>query len=161
MKEILGYNLKQFFDTVDKDYNNADITYAGNRYEVWEVSDSLFERMCNMTEEEFVKLAGEYAWWRQSDGSNLGTPNATYTIKGHYLRVWELRDRLEWCGNCECDDEESCIECMDYSREFSSLTEYLCDEVGASTEKNVCACAMDIAKYNNMTMGKLFSKFEE
>ena len=160
MKEILGNNLKQFFDNVDPAYKNADITYAGNRYEVWKVNDSLFESMCDMTEEEFVRLAGEDAWWRQSDGSVLGVPHDTYTIKGHCLRVWELRDRLEWCGNCECDDEESCVECMDYSREFKSLTEYLCDEVGASTEKNVCACATDLAKYNGITIGELFSKFE-
>ena len=160
MKEILGYNLKQFFDVVDKECKHADTTYAGNRYEVWEVSDELFIQICDMSEEKFVELAGEDAWWRQSDGSNLGVPGATYTIKGHYLRVWELRDRLEWCGNCECDDEESCVECIDYSREFSSLTEYLCNEVGASTEKNVCSCTTDLAKYNNMTISELFNKFE-
>lgn len=160
MVEILGYNLKRFFDTVDKTCKHADITYAGSRYEVWKVDDTLFASMCDMSEEKFVELAGEDAWWRQCDGSNLGTPHDKYTIKGNGLRVWELRDRLEWCGNCECDDEESCIECMDYSREFKSLTAYLCDEVGASTEKNVCACAMDLAKYNHMTMGELFTKFE-
>lgn len=71
MKEILGYNLKRFFDAVDKNYNNADITYAGNRYEVLEVSDKLFDKMCYMSEGQFSELAGEDAWWRSSDGSNL------------------------------------------------------------------------------------------
>ena len=162
MIEILGGNLKKFFDIVDSNYKDAEITYAGNRYEVWEVSDELFEQMCNMTEEEFVELAGEDAWWRQSDGSNLGVPDTTYTIKGEYLRVWERRDREDWCDGCavEEDDEETCVECLMYSREFSSLLEYLCDEVGASVEKNVCACAMDLAKYNGMSMGELFAKYE-
>lgn len=160
MKEILGGNLKRFFDTVDNKCNNTDITYAGNRYEVWSVSDKLFQQMCDMTEEDFVKLAGDDAWWRQCDGSVLGVPEATYTIKGHRLLVWEQRDRSEWCDGCECDDEESCVECMDYSREFQSLSEYLCNEVGVSVEKNVCACAMDLAKYNNMSMGELFKKYE-
>ena len=160
MKEILGDNLKRFFDAIDSKCNNADITYAGDRYEVWKVSDELFQQMCNMSEEEFVELAGEDAWWRQSEGSVLGAPEATYTIKGHRLLVWEQRDRSEWCDGCECDDEESCVECMDYSREFQSLSEYLCDEVGVSQPRNVCACAMDLAKYNGMSMGELFSKYE-
>lgn len=62
MKEILGKNLKQFFDVIDNPPNDAEITYAGSRYEVWEVSDELFKKMCNMTEEEFIEMAGEDAW---------------------------------------------------------------------------------------------------
>lgn len=67
--EILGNKLKRFFDIVDNPPNDAEITYAGNRYEVWEISESLFNKMCDMSEDEFVKLAGEEAWWRQSDGN--------------------------------------------------------------------------------------------
>ena len=78
MVEILGNNLKQFFDTVDNPPNDADITYAGNKYEVWEVSDELFQKICGMPEEEFVKLAGEEAWLRQSYGSNLGSLDANH-----------------------------------------------------------------------------------
>lgn len=74
MVEILGDNLKQFFDAVDNPPHDADIKYAGRTYEVWEVSDELFKRICDMTEEDFVELAGENAWWRQSYGSNLGYP---------------------------------------------------------------------------------------
>lgn len=64
MVEILGKNLKQFFDTIDNPPNDAEITCAGDRYEVWEVSDELFKKMCDMSEEEFVELAGEDTWWR-------------------------------------------------------------------------------------------------
>ena len=39
MIEILGNNLKQFFDIVDNPPNDAEITYAGESYEVWEISD--------------------------------------------------------------------------------------------------------------------------
>ena len=34
MIEILGGNLKKFFDIVDSPPNDAEITYAGGRYEV-------------------------------------------------------------------------------------------------------------------------------
>ena len=148
MVEILGKNLKEFFDTVDNPSNDADITYAGDKYEVWEVSDELFKRMCNMTEEEFVELAGEDAWWRQSEGSNLGYPNAKSIINGEYITCWDNDYYLS-----DAYEEEPC-------KEFESLSEYLCDCVGASLPKNVCACAVDLAKYNDMTMSELFRKYE-
>ena len=43
---------------------------------------------------------------------------------------------------------------------YKSLSDYLCNCVGASQPRNVCACAMDLAKYNDMTMGELFDKYE-
>ena len=129
MVEILGSNLKKFFDVIDNPPNEADITYAGNRYEVWEVSDELFEKMCNMSEEEFVEIAGEDAWWRQSYGSNLGYPEETTIVNGDEI-------------------------------EYENLSEYLCECIGVSQPRNVCACAMDLAKYNDMTMGELFEEYE-
>ena len=148
MKEILGDNLKRFFDAVDSKCTDADITYAGDRYEVWEVSDELFQQMCDMTEEKFVELAGDDAWWRQSEGSVLGAPDTTVYINSHEILAWADEP---W------EDEEDDDEYEIYS---SSLTNYLCDVVGASQPKNVCACAMDLAKYNGMSMGELFSKYE-
>jgi len=151
MKEILGGNLKRFFDTVDSKCNNADITYAGDRYEVWEVSDELFKQMCDMTEEKFVELAGEYAWWRSAEGSILDIPCVTMLVNGHVLKCWgKERDYdgySDYCGfGCES--------------KYESLSDYLCNCVGASQPKNVCACAMDLAKYNSMSMGELFRKYE-
>lgn len=140
MKEILGNNLKGFFDVVDSKLNEADITYAGNRYEVWEVSDGLFKKMCNMSEEEFVELAGDGSWWRSAEGSNLGIPDVEFSVNGEKLIGWNWKNT--------------------FCRNYQSLTEYLCECVGASTEKNVCACAVDLAKYNNITMGALFRKHE-
>ena len=142
MKEILGKNLKQFFDIIDNPPNDAEITYAGNRYEVWEVSDELFKKMCDMSEEEFVEIAGEDAWWRQSYGSNLGFPDAEFEVSGKYLTGWDS------------PIYDSKID------KYENLSEYLCDCIGVSQPRNVCACAVDLAKYNDMTMGKLFEKYE-
>ncbi len=138
--EILGNNLKRFFDTIDSEYNNADITYAGNRYEVWEVSDDLFKRMCDMSEDEFVELAGEEAWWRSCTGSNLGFPDTKFKVNGKTLLGWNWRDKER--------------------KKYENLSDYLCECVGASTEKNVCACSVDLAKYNHITMAELFDKYE-
>ena len=89
MIEILGKNLKQFFDTIDNPPNDAEITYAGERYEIWEVSDELYKRMCDMSEEEFIEIAGENAWWRQSYGSNLGYPDTEFDVNGNNLVAWD------------------------------------------------------------------------
>ena len=159
MKEILGGNLKRFFDIVDSKYNDADITYAGDRYEVWEVSDELFEKMCNMSEEEFAKLAGSDAWWRQSEGSNLGAPDITVYIKDNEMLGWRGIYDDDYC-NDEERNADTCLKCMIDRFTFSSLSEYLCNKVGVSQPKNVCACAMDLAKYNNMSMSELFQKYE-
>lgn len=143
MKEILGKNLKKFFDAVDSECNNADITYASDRYEVWKVSDELFGKICNMSEEEFLELAGEDAWWRQSYGSNLGYPDAEFEINGKYLTGWD-----------------SSIYSSRIGQKYENLSEYLCECIGVSQPRNVCACAVDLAKYNDMTMGELFEKYE-
>lgn len=141
MIEILGNNLKQFFDIIDNPPNDAEITYAGKRYEVWEVSDELYKKMCDMSEEEFVGLVGEDAWWVSSEGSVLGVPDTKFTINGE--------DMIGWNTGCEYENFQ-----------YNSLSDYFYYGVGVSRSKDVCACAMDLAKYNNMTMGELFQKYE-
>lgn len=151
MVEILGNNLKKFFDTIDSNYSEADITYAGNRYEVWEVSDELFKKMCDMSEEEFVDIASEDAWWRQADGSVLGYPDDEILINGKKIKCWSKEEALY--GSCYVHGHYDL-------KEYGSLSSYLSCEIGVSQPKNVCACAMDLAKYNDMSMGELFNKYE-
>lgn len=144
MKEILGNNLEQFFNS-EIDGNR---TYKGNRYEVWEISNEVFDAMCDMSEERFIELAGEDAWWRSAEGSNLGTPDTKVYVNGHEM--------LGWAGE-PWDDEDEDDEFEIYT---SSLTNYMCDVIGASQPKNVCALAVDLARYNCITMGELFTKYE-
>ena len=145
MKELLVNHLHHFFHNTN---TRAKNTYKGKDYEVWEVSDNTFKEMCDMSEEFFIEWSGDDAWWRHCEGSNLGIPTAKAIVKGEPLICWDddyyLPDEYE---------DEPC-------KEFDSLTEYLCDEIGASQPKNVCACAIDLAKYNDMTMGELFRKYE-
>ncbi len=110
MVEILGGNLKKFFDAIDNPPNEADITYAGNRYEVWEVSDELFQKICNMSEEEFVEIAGKGAWLRQSYGSNLGYPDAEFEVNGKNITGWDSPIYSSKIGN-----------------RYENLSEYLCE----------------------------------
>ena len=99
-----------------------------------------------MTEEQFVELAGEETWWRSSSGSNLSIlERGAININNKEMIGW-----LEKPYGMNIYHDLS----------YKSLTEYLCEFIGASTEKNVCACVMDLAKYNDMTMGELFETYE-
>ncbi len=166
MKELLGNHLSHFFHNTN---TRAKNTYKGKDYEVWEVSDSTFKEMCNMSEEFFVEWGGDDAWWRSSEGCVLGVPDVGYEINGLNIIAWDgsrreiyadecIHCKDKECGECEATEED--IEQCFGERKYKSLSEYLCHEFGISQPKNVCACAMDLAKYNNMTMGELFRKYE-
>lgn len=151
MKEILGNNLKQFFDIIDPNYNEAEIEFKNNEYEVWYVTDKLYEQMCNMTEDGFVKLAGEEAWWRSCKGSNQD---------GRKLKVFLVNNKpfTGWRNKYYQDDFENHEE--ENQSEYTCLTEYLSCHMGCSLPKNVIALCMDLARYNQMSVGELFSKYE-
>ena len=148
MVEILGDNLKQFFSKIDEYEIESRITYKGKMYEVWEVDDDLFQEMCDMPDEKFEELAGEESWWRSSNGSVLGTPDTKIYINGNEL--------IGWAGE-PWEDEDEDDEFVIYA---STLSNYLCDVMRVSSPRNVVAVAVDLAKYNGITMGELFSKYE-
>ena len=166
MKEILGHNLKHFFNNINK----GICTYEGDRYEVWEISNVLFKYMCDMSEEKFVELAGEEAWWRNAVGSNQGVPNKKFIINGEEIIAWDGCNRTEfyndYCTVCEDKKSKMCksldedIDSCFGKREYQTLSDYLCDEIGASQPRNICALTIDLANYNNVTLGELFTKYE-
>jgi len=154
MKEILGNHLMHFMIAMSdhKEYERHQRTYKGEKYEVWEVSDDLFKDMCDMTEEMFIDLAGEDAWWRSSIGSNLSfLLIGEVKINGQIMQGWIMKP---WDDYTIYKDEGM------GAISYETLSEYLCEVIGASQPRNVVACAMDLAKYNNMTMGELFEKYE-
>lgn len=165
MQEILAENLQPLFDNTSL---TGKKTYSGELYEVWEVSDEDFKLMCEIDEEEFERLCPE-GMWRSAIGSNMGRPDVEYKFKDKTILAWDGNSRSDYGAECkECPDrksgtcdgtEDDFNECFG-AREYSGLLEYLCNELGASQPKNVCALAVDLAKYNNMTMGELFTKYE-
>lgn len=149
--EILGNNLKQFFDTLDPEACEAEIEFANNKYEVWSVTDKLYEQMCNMTEDDFVETAGEDAWWRGAEGSNQD---------GKKLKVFLVNNKpfTGWRNKYYQDDFENHEE--ENPTKYTCLTEYLSEHMGCSLLGNIIALCMDLAKYNQMSVGELFSKYE-
>ena len=135
--EVLAYDLEWLFYRTGL---QGKRTYTGKDYEVWEVSEPVFRYMCSMSEEEFQAVCPN-GWWRSAEGSIMGTPTIKYVINGHEIDAWDGYKRFG-------------------SRKYDSLTQYFCDELGASTERNVCALAVHLAKSNDMTLAELFEKYE-
>lgn len=108
--------------------------------------------LCNNYEDylnfakEMYQWKGEDAWWRSSNGSVLySLDKGEVTINNQKMIGWI---RKPW-------DEE-----ISKDINYQSLSEYLCEFIGASMPKNVVACAMDLAKFNHLLMGELFEKYE-
>lgn len=133
-------------------------------YEVYEISQQDVKRL-----DEIFEWPDNYGWWRYAKGSNMGTPFDFFTVNGKELIAWDGRKREDlrddWAD--EPDEEKAAYhysfkeyEETQYPHKYSTLTEYMCDELGASTERNVCALAVDLARANGMTMAKLFEIYE-
>lgn len=171
MKEVMGENLLPFFRRVGiyppKKFT-GDIGYWPN-IEVWHLTDSQFKLIKDMTDEEFDNMTEDGCWWRAAEGSIMGFPNTEFTINNHKILAWAddrtIDDLVRKYENDLSVEEKSEYKDVDdyistwYSFEYKDILEYYCEALGASTEKNVCALSVDLAKYNNITMAELFYKY--
>ena len=153
MKEILGGNLDLAFEELGID---AIKTYEGNtnldkNSQVWELRDEDFGEFCNISDNDWKR---EWGWWRSAEGSNMRNPLETFKIKGQEIIAWDGANRLE-ADKADDEDDRYLFE-----REYYNLLEYMCDEMGASQPRNVCALATDLARINNIKMGELFQKYQ-
>ena len=132
-------------------------------YEVYEISQNDMKRL-----DEIFEIP-DGSWWRWCKGSNMGTPFDFFIVKDKELIAWDgpKRESLRDWWDAKSNEEK---EAYHYSfreyaeitmpHKYDTLTEYMCEELGASTEKNVCALAVDLARANGMTMAKLFEVYE-
>ena len=145
MKEILTIG------NIENDFRRLGIgirqTYKSNgidEYGVCVVNDKEFEILCNESDIENTWLD---CGWRYSEGSNQGKPNELTMINGKGIMAW-----------IETFNDEDGNECIPI---YNSLLEYFCNHLGASQPKNVCALAVDLAKYNDITLSELFNTYQE
>lgn len=169
MYEFIGENMGVVFEKLNIPYMQG---YSGNigywpNFGVYKVLEQHFPKLCDIPDEEWAKEFPE-SWWRYAKGSNMGTPNCEFVINGTKIDAWQnewyVDDLVEEYGRLPIDEQiayeaDGGVDAYiadNYRYEYSNLLEYFCDELGASTEKNVCALATDLAKYNEMSIAKLF-----
>lgn len=140
---------------VEKEFNKLGVefrqTYKSEECGVCEVTEEEFKILCDDAErdDEEWKEGG----WNYCKGSNQGKTNNVLKVNGKELKCWYEPDE---------DELEELEEGEDYYRpEPSDLLEYLCDIMGCSAFKNVCALTKDLAKYNDIKLSELFEKYQE
>ena len=167
--EILGDKMNKVFKECGIHYQK---TYSkkcnpkkkyDQHYEVYEISQNDMKRL----DEVFEMPDG--SWWRWCKGSNLGTPFDFFDINGKELIAWDgyKREDLRDDWNDKTQEDKVAYhysfreyEEITYPHKYETLTEYMCNEIGASTEKNVCALAVDLARANGFKMSELFQIYE-
>jgi len=143
MKEILAGFL--FEDAVAALKLNCKRTYDGELYSVWEIDDEGLSKLFNVPEEQW---SPHWGWFRYAKGCNISHwPTTLFNVNGKPMIGFYN------------EDDDYCKAKIDKS--YLTFSDYLCDVIGASTPKNVCALAVDIAKLNGLTMGELFNKYED
>ncbi|MDF2841770.1 MAG: hypothetical protein K0R00_196 [Herbinix sp.] len=153
VKEILGGKLDNALPFLKI---NANKTYQSkdNGYQVWELADEEYEKLCQVTYEQWGDQEG---WWRCAESSNMGDVCRRYNANHHYLLAWDgygRKDREEENKSLSPDDRYS------VPRKYCNLTEYFSEEIGVCMEKNICALSIDLAKQNGITLSELFRKYQ-
>jgi hypothetical protein len=136
--EELKMNVLKTYEIINKPWDYCET------YQVWELSEEDFEKICSIPDNEWKD---NWGWWRYAKGSNLGSVGHRYNINGHYISAWDGYKREN-------------TKDYPWNREYKTLLQYFCNEIGVSTEKNVCAVAVDLAEQNGITMAELFKKYQ-
>lgn len=87
----------------------------------------------------------------------MGSIHVRYNINNHYIKAWDGSYRKDII-----EDNKSCLPDDRYwlERKYSNLLKYFCDEIGASTVRNVCALAVDEVRQNRIAMSESFRKYQ-
>ena len=144
---------------------NAKKTYKMSHepyYEIWEIDKKDMKAL-----EETSEWSNEWGFFRYAKGSNLGTACSLFTVNGKELIAWDGSRREDLYDDWEVEEEK---EQYHYSfkeyeesmmpRQYDTLLEYMCNEIGASLESNIIALAVDLGRANGKTVAQLFETYE-
>lgn len=136
-------------------------------YQVWELSKSEFDFICNIKEQDWKD---NWGWWRHNGGYNGGSADTDFIVNGEPMLGFPNVERSEFyaeecehcpefCNNGDCGaTEEDRDECYG-SRTYTDLLSYIHNELNLSTETNVCAVCIGLAYYNQITLTEVFKKY--
>ena len=159
-KEILDFAKEEGFETIRMTFENKNEDPYQGDFNVFEVSEEEFEKMCNVPDEDWN--TDVWGWFRYSGGCVLEDrePITNININNHSLSAWYddvlLKDYFS--DNEDDGDIQSVFdEWMESHTNYHNLFDYCSDMWGVSTESNITAVAVGLAKLNNMSLATLFS----
>ncbi len=150
-----------FVNAIEELGLNAEKKHDDGKYQVWLVGEVSFDRLCGIPDDEWKD---DWGWWRYCTGCNLvGGMTHEFTVNQKpmlgFVNEGKYYDFVEYQEDKTAKDWERGEEEY-FQTVYKSLTEYLCEQFGASTEKNICAISVDLAKMNHMTMAELFDAYQ-
>ena len=165
MAEIFGGNgLHKAFKALNIE---AKRTYKSSHepyYEVWELNKKDLKVL-----EEIMEWDNTWGWWRNAKGSNMGTACSLFVVNGKELIAWDGPRREDLRNDWDNESDEEKAACHYRFKEYEeiymphtydTLLEYMRKELCASMESNICALAVDLARVNGVSMGRLFEMYE-
>ena len=108
----------------------------------------------------YGKMTG--GWWRYAKGSSIEDYPEDYPT---YMFIINSQEMIGYYNSQRYydffeDEDEDEDDDMNWYYTYDHLTDYISNEFGASTESNVCAISVSLAKLNNMKLSELFEKYE-
>ena len=164
-KEILDFAKEEGFETIRMTFEDKNAE-GREAFNVFEISEEEFTKMDNYEDEDGIHIEGEehpiwkdtWGWWRYSGGCVLEDrePVTIININNHALNAWYSIDPLS-CYEDDEDPKKALDEWIEDHTNYHNLFDYCSDMWGVSTEKNITAVAVGLAKLNNMSLATLFS----
>lgn len=103
-------------------------------YQVWEIDKKDLHLL-----DEASEWNDSWGWWRYAKGSNMGSAYEFLTVNGQFLIGWKSLQGKDT---------------------YDSLIDYFADGLGYNDGTTVAALAKDLARYNGMTIAKLFKVYQ-
>lgn len=115
----------EFAHAVDILGINAYLVYFGSDYEVWWIADYELDKLIAIPDDDWKP---EWGWWRYADGCNITDwPTKRFIVNGASMLGWYR----------ESDESPDVSK---KANRYDCLTSYMCNEIGASTEKKRMCC---------------------
>lgn len=103
-------------------------------YEIWELGKNDLKTL-----DEAMEWPEEFGWYKYAKGSNMGTAADFFTVNRQFMIGWETRDGKDT---------------------YNTLMDYFGEGLGVYNESIICAYAVDLARVNGVSMGRLFQMYE-
>lgn len=153
MQQILGDGLAPAFQSLEMD---AVQKYKGKDYEVWELTDDSYSRLCSLTDKDWLY---EWGWWRWARCIFEGCTLYHYLVNGMTMLGYLDEDKLERLNQDEEPDEQ-----LDASfftdQKYSSFTNWLSETFSLSSEKHIACFAISLADANNLTLAEFMKRYQ-
>lgn len=154
MKEILGSGLARAFQALKI---KAERKHKGARFEVWELSEAEYKRLCNIPDEDWKDEA--FGWWRWGECILEGSPLYPFTVNGSKMLGYLDMDAIADLNKGE-DPEDMVDETYYTGCQYKSFTEWLSSVMGLSAERHIACVAISLAKANGLSLAGFIKQYE-